>query len=30
MKKGGQDVKAIYFNVYKQDNVTGNGPSHTW
>ena len=21
MKKGGQDVKAIYFNVYKQDNV---------
>ena len=30
MKKGGQDVKAIYFNVYKQDNVTGNGPTHTW
>ena len=30
MKKGGQDVKAIYFNVYKQDNVTGNGRTHTW
>ena len=30
MKKGDKEVPAVYFNVYKQENVTGNGPTHTW
>ena len=30
MKRGDKEVPAIYFNVYKQENVSGNGPTHTW
>ena len=30
MKRGDKEVPAVYFNVYKQENVTGNGPTHTW
>ena len=30
MKRGEKDVPALYFNVYKNDNVTGNGPTHQW
>ena len=28
--KGGKPAPAIYFNVYKQENVSENGPTHTW
>ena len=30
MMKGGQPVPAVYFNVYKQENISENGPTHTW
>ena len=30
MKRGDKEVPAVYFNVYKNDNVTGNGPTHQW
>ena len=30
MMKGGKPEPAIYFNVYKQENVSDNGPTHTW
>jgi len=30
MKRGNEEVKAIYFNVYKNDKVSGNGPTHQW
>ena len=30
MKRGDKEVPAVYFNVYKQENVSGNGPTHTW
>ena len=30
MMKGGQPASAIFFNVYKQENVSDNGPTHTW
>ena len=30
MMKGGKPAPAIYFNVYKQENVSDNGPTHTW
>ena len=30
MKRGDKEVPAVYFNVYKQENVAGNVPTHTW
>ena len=30
MMKGGKPAPAIFFNVYKQENVSENGPTHTW
>ena len=30
MMKGGQPVPAVFFNVYKQENISENGPTHTW
>ena len=30
MMKGGQPVPAVFFNVYKLENISENGPTHTW